>query len=83
MLHDDVPGWLERVIGVATFLAERDAPVAPPTDRAAQAARSWKGPIREVVDAYGEDVDPAELDRFGEVLGLHSRIWRAWRDASG
>lgn len=198
VLHEDVPGWLARVVDVASFLAGRDAPVAPPTDlvapgphehegewvtlwrwvddapgpppRPAETAASlrelhaaladypgdlpsftetavaldrlpevghlraelgrvrpliatagpvqplhgdpgpsntlredgrllwndledvcvgpvaWdlasalgEGPARTALAAYGEEVDPEELDRFAEVFDLYARIWRAWR----
>lgn len=38
-----------------------------------------KEPAREVLAAYGEDVDPAEIARFEEVFALYGRVWRAYR----
>lgn len=43
VLHRDVPVWLGRVVSVASYLADRDAPVAPPTDLVAPGPHAHEG----------------------------------------
>ncbi len=72
VLHDDEPAWLERVVSVASFLAERDAPVAPPTDLVAPGPHAHEGEwvtLWRWIDADpGPPPTPAEAARSLRVL---------------